>query len=281
MDKYPVLKFDSLKHLQSEVKANDWDCSRKNTDRKWRYGNYFDTYDTHMEALNHGRTTPTLLAHYKKIRKLLESKVKVSNIKGMGMSCKRKRRFVDDGDEVDIDRYLTNSDTPWSITKRNKKAKRIVLAINYALSHSNNEASYAKVVSAGAFLADVLNKLGYAVEIIGTCSSGYNGSEDYKSTCVAITFKESGRKLDIQRILSMGLSGLHRALVFGIREKLWKNDSTMGYQQMMPTEIKDKLGISYVVQQEIVNDEKKMIDEFQKVIAGLVEKRDARTWQWL
>ena len=281
MDKYPVLKFDSLKHLQSEIKANNWEYSDKNYDKKWRYGKHFDTYDTHMQALNQGRTTPTLLAHYKKIRKLLESKVKVNNIKGMGMSCKRKRRFVDDGDEVDIDRYLTNSDTPWTITKRNKKAKRIVLAINFSLSADNNEASYAKVVSAGAFLADVLNKIGYAVEIIGTSSNGYSGRKDYKSTCVAITFKESGRKLDVQRILSMGLSGLHRTLVFGIREKLWKYGSSMGFQQMMPKQIKEKLGISYVVQQSIVKDEKKMIDEFQRVITGLVEKKDARTMEWL
>ena len=32
MDKYPVLKFDSLKHLQSEIKANDWEYSDKNHD---------------------------------------------------------------------------------------------------------------------------------------------------------------------------------------------------------------------------------------------------------
>jgi hypothetical protein len=55
----------------------------------------------------------------------------------------------------------------------------------------------------------------------------------------------------------------------------------MGYQQMMPKEIKEKLGISYVVQQSIVKDEKKMIDEFQRVITGLVEKKDARTMEWL
>ena len=79
----------------------------------------------------------------------------------------------------------------------------------------------------------------------------------------------------------MGLSGLHRTLVFGIREKLWKYGSSMGYQQMMPKEIKEKLGISYVVQQSIVKDEKKMIDEFQRVITGLVEKKDARTMEWL
>ena len=53
------------------------------------------------------------------------------------------------------------------------------------------------------------------------------------------------------------------------------------FRKITEEEIKEKLGISYVVQQSIVKDEKKMIDEFQRVITGLVEKKDARTMEWL
>ena len=74
-------------------------------------------------------------------------------------------------DPIILSPSISSKSLTISLANVNKKAKRIVLAINFSLSADNNEASYAKVVSAGAFLADVLNKLGYAVEIIGTSSN--------------------------------------------------------------------------------------------------------------
>jgi len=281
--RYDTLQFESLRHMQDSIEENGWKHS-KTKDRfedEWTYGNHFDNHDTHMKALRQGKTTPSLVTHYKKIRSVLERKLRVSKFTGQGMSCKRKRRFVDDGDEVDIDRFLANSDTPWVVTKRNKKARNIKIAINFGLSNGNNESSFAKLVSAGAYLSDVLTKIGYAVEVWGADATGYRGSLLLDEVCTAIKFKDSGQRLDVQRILSIGLPGLFRNLIFGILENKWKSDSTMGYQIQMSKEVKKELGFNYVIEQQIVNDEKKMLDFFEKAIENAVEKRDSKTWEWV
>ena len=281
--RYDTLQFESLRHMQDSIEENGWKHSKteERSEDSWTYGNHFDNHKTHMKALRQGRTTPSLVTHYKKIRSVLERKLRVSKFTGQGMSCKRKRRFVDDGDEVDIDRFLANSDTPWVVTKRNKKARNIKIAINFGLSAGNNESSFAKLVSAGAYLSDVLTKIGYAVEVWGADATGYRGSLLLDEVCTAIKFKDSGQRLDVQRILSIGLPGLFRNLIFGILENKWKSDSTMGYQIQMSKEVKKELGFNYVIEQQIVNDEKKMLDFFEKAIENAVEKRDSKTWEWV
>ena len=78
--KYETLQFESLKHMQAEIKRNGWEHSKTalRFNDEWTYGSHFDNYDTHMLALNHGRTSPSLMRHYKKIRNMLERKLKVS-----------------------------------------------------------------------------------------------------------------------------------------------------------------------------------------------------------
>jgi|TARA_R110000744_G_scaffold339876_1_gene445001 hypothetical protein len=269
--------------MQNAIEKNGWEHSLTEArfDHKWTYGTYFKNNETHMKALRQGRTTPSLVNHYKKIRRTLERKLRVSKFTGQGVSCKRKRRFVDDGDEVDIDRFLANSDTPWVVTKRNKKARNIKIAINFGLSCGNSEINFAKLISAGAYLSDVLTKVGYAVEVWGVNSTGYKGSLRLDEVCTAIKFKDSGQRLDIQRVLSMGLTGLFRNLIFGILEKKWKSNETLGYQIQMSKEVKKELGFNYVIEQEIVSDEEKMLDYFEKAISNAVEKRNDKTWEWV
>tara|TARA_R100001377_G_scaffold65994_1_gene41264 strand:+ start:3438 stop:4292 length:855 start_codon:yes stop_codon:yes gene_type:complete len=281
--RYDTLQFQSLRDMQEAIKKNKWEHSKteKRFNDEWTYGSHFDNRDTHMKALRQGRTTPSLVTHYKKIRSVLERKLKVSKFAGQGISCKRKRRFVDDGDEIDMDRFLANSDTPWVVTKRNKKARNIKIAVNFGLSSGNNEHSFAKLVSAGAYLSDVLTKIGYAVEVWGVDATGYRGSLKLDEVCTAIKFKDSGQRIDLQRILSMGLPGLFRNLIFGILEKKWESDSSLGKQIQMSKEVKKELGFNYVIEQEIVSNEEKMLDFFEKAISNAVEKRDSKTWEWV
>jgi hypothetical protein len=49
----------------------------------------------------------------------------------------------------------------------------------------------------------------------------------------------------------------------------------------MCDEVRKELGFNYVVEQEIVKDEQKTLDFFEKAISDLVEKRDGKTWEWL
>ena len=275
-----ILEFDSLKHLQDEIKRNDWVTENTiSEDDRCTFGRHFKTKDVHLQALNHGRSTPTLLTQYKKVRAMLDRKLNVSKFKGMGLSCKRKRRFVDDGDEVDIDRFLANSDNAWVTTKRKSKARNIRIGINFGLSHANNEASFARLVGAGAYLSDVLTKMGYSTEIIGICYT--EKPYDKSKTCVMIKFKRSGERLDVQRILSMGLTGLLRHEIFCVHYSYFGYRNSMGQQSDMTEEHRKQLKLDYVVEQALVKGDKKLQDNFEKAIHDLVEKRDAKTWEWV
>ena len=49
----------------------------------------------------------------------------------------------------------------------------------------------------------------------------------------------------------------------------------------MSKEVKKELGFNYVIEQEIVSDEEKMLDYFEKAISNAVEKRNDKTWEWV
>jgi len=280
-NRFGIVSFDSIKHLQSEIQRNNWVLARKEN-AKWTWGKHFTEKDEHLQALNHGRTTPTLLTQYKKIRTLLESKIRVSKFQGKGISCKRKRRYMDDGDEVDIDRFLANSDEPWVTTKRNRKTKNIRIGINFGLSFGNNEASFGRLVGAGAYISDVLTKMGYATEIIGMCYTACPSTpKKYDKTCTMITFKGSNERLDVQRILSMGLTGLLRHEIFKVHHSYFGYMGSMGMQATVTDEHKQELKLDYIVEQAIIKDHTKLQDNFEKALHEIVEKRDAKTWEWV
>ena len=77
-------------------------------------------------------------------------------------------------------------------------------------------------------------------------------------TSSIITFKKAGEKLDLQRLLSMGLQGLLRDWEFAIGEQL-EYDSTQGSQALMSSEFKKHLNINYVIEQAEVKTDKDIL----------------------
>jgi hypothetical protein len=277
---YAYMEFANLYDYFDVITENGW-LYHKTKDKsgshknKWRYGLAFPTKREHYNALKMGKASKMMLDSYQKMRTSIESSLNVSKFYQQGLSCMRTRRFMDEGDEIDIDRYLGGADNTWITHKRNKKAKNIRIGMNFGLSCSNNERNFAKLVSVLAVLTDMLTKLGFATEVIGVNCRGYRGKRNYSQICSAIKFKGAGERLDIQRLLSMGLQGLLRDWEFGVGDEL-EISNCQGYQDKMHDGLKQHLNLNYVIEQSDVNDDQKQMDFFEGVITDLVE---VQAWQ--
>ena len=273
---YAYMEFNSLDDYKNVLDDNHWHYSELPNDARykssWTYGDSFPTQGEHRKALINGRASKLMVQEYHKTRNKIQNMLNVSAFYRQGLSCLRQRRYTDDGDDLDIDRYLGGTDNYWISHKRNKKAKNIRIALNFGLNSNNKEINFAKIVGVLGALADMLTKLGYATEILGVNYRKYMGKKDLGYTSSIITFKKAGEKLDLQRLLSMGLQGLLRDWEFAIGEQLEYN-SSQGCQALMSEQFKEHLNINYVIEQAEVKTDKAIITYFENVINNLVEHK--------
>ena len=89
-----------------------------------------------------------------------------SNVK----SCIRRRVFSDDGDMVNIDRYLTDDMLMWETTRRVGRKSFITLGLDICMSHGNKKDAFARNTALAYCTAEILENLGYGVEIKVTAS---------------------------------------------------------------------------------------------------------------
>ena len=47
-NRFGIVSFDSIKHLQSEIQRNNWVLARKE-DAKWTWGKHFTEKDEHLQ----------------------------------------------------------------------------------------------------------------------------------------------------------------------------------------------------------------------------------------
>lgn len=273
---FAYMKFNSLDDYKNVLDDNHWSFSELPNDASytssWTYGNSFPTQGEHRKALINGQASKLMIQEYHKTRNKIQNMLNVSSFYRQGLSCLRQRRYTDDGDDLDIDRFLGGTDNYWISHKRNKKAKNIRIAMNFGLNCNNKEINFAKLVGVLGALADMLTKLGYATEILGVNYRRYRGSKKLDYTSSIITFKKAGEKLDLQRLLSMGLQGLLRDWEFAIGEQLGY-DITQGSQALMMDEFKKHLNINYVIEQAEVKTDKDILSYFENVINNLVEHK--------
>lgn len=275
--KFAYMEFGNMADYFSVIEQNGWQYSEHENEpdsyeEHWTYGRSFPTKGEHRKALLVGKASEKCINTFKTMKASINNGLNVSQFYRKGLSCKRNRRFMDEGDEIDIDRFLGNADNVWTSYKRDKKAKNIKIALNFGLACSNSEENFAELVAVLSTLSDLLTQLGYATEVLGCNARRYSGSRDYYQTCSSITFKRSGERLDIQRLLSMGLQGLLRDLEFGVGEMLDYNYS-QGQQTLMAPELREMLNINYVIEQKSVKSDQQKMDFFEGVITDLVEKR--------
>lgn len=136
-------------------------------------------------------------------------------------SQKRKRRFDNDGDELDIEKvYNGELDTCWSRTEKiefDKDHKFVTLFIeNGGLSNVGVESSFWRA-AVSVFLTEELEKAGKTVRIIvGSCSrQSIVGS--WRMMTQSMTVKEYNQRVSLERIAAMTHIGFFRCVGFAMR----------------------------------------------------------------
>lgn len=243
-------------------------------DKEWTYGSLKDR-ETLIEHLMMGKASKKVRDFFEKYRAEVERKLDVSSYVGVGLSSKRTRRRSEDGDELNIDRIMTNRDDYWDSMVRDNKRRNVRIGINFTLNSDNDEMEFARLGATASVLADVLTKMGNAVEICATYCCRYRGRmNDVVEFMVLFPIKRSNEPLDLQRVMSIATNGILRDLLFQMKQGEFKFGSGMGQQKEMSDNAKKKAGVYYVVEQKDTRTTSKSVDALDREIRKLAENFD-------
>lgn len=177
------------------------------------FGQTFTTLDATNEALKSGRTQPKTLDLFNKLRSQIETDTAPSDI--AARSSRRQRVWSDQDGEPDADRVMDHRENFMRDSRRGRPMRVIRLGINITRSSGNDEQGYVNAAAYCGAMADHLVKLGYPVQIVGFSIVYSDGCW----TAHSWPLKAPGEPLDIERVLSMALPGLHRwHICNGLRE---------------------------------------------------------------
>ena len=186
---------------------------------KWQFGS-LGSWKKTEELLKKGLGITSMRRHARNFRDDFRS-TKLSEITSKVQSVKRARQFNDCDGDLDLERVLGGNDNYWTRVVRTGKQKVVRLGINCTLSCENSEKEFSKLVALSAVLTEILENLGYGLEIYA-CFIAYPTGGKHKKKEVNIQFpiKRSGETLDIEQIYSMGLTGLLRDAYFRVEMQI-------------------------------------------------------------
>lgn len=170
-----------------------------------------------------GRSTALALAAYQTMRD--EMSADIERTVDAAPSTRRRRVLACEGDDVHVDRYLRGDEKCLWARKRGRRKALVRLAVNLGISCGNDASTFARVAAGAAAGAEVLERLGYAVEIDAvialTCDSGSGWYVPQRKPVTAAgvvlrwPVKRSDERCDPERLLSLSHVGLLRAFGFG------------------------------------------------------------------
>tara|TARA_Y100001937_G_scaffold128099_1_gene202484 strand:+ start:1132 stop:2034 length:903 start_codon:yes stop_codon:yes gene_type:complete len=246
---------------------------KEGSDRElWTYGNEVVGRDNLRRALTIGQTSDKVIRLYQKMRSEMDMDSRISKFVGMGLSCKRRRVTRDDGDDLSMSRLMGGQDQYWSTTERKSQRANVRIGMNMAISWQHKEKDFARLGATLALISDVLTKMGYGVEVLAYSFVQYSGKNDWRYLGISIPIKMSNEPLDIHRLMSAGLSGLFRDYIFGLLEKEYKSNSSMGYQCETTDAYKKELNLLHTVEQRFCKTTDQAIDGLAQTMQKLADK---------
>ena len=178
----------------------------------WQFGSNSecDSREKTYSLLKAGRGLSTVRRLSKKYRNEFENS-DFCEIMNRVKSVKRRRVFNDFAGSLDIDRVINGDTDFWEKIERSGKAQVVRIGINYALSLGNSEKHFSRMVALSAIFAEILENLGYGVEIYGAgLYHKHRGAKGKDFRGILIPVKSVTEPLDFDRIYSLGLQGMLR-----------------------------------------------------------------------
>lgn len=239
----------------------------------WVYGTEVVGRDALLNALTVGKTSNKILRMYNKMRTELEIKAGVSKFLGTGLSCKRKRVIRDDGDDLSMSRLMGGNDNYWGTIQRNSQRRNVRIGMNVGIACGHSEGDFARLGASLAVMSDVLTKMGYAVEVIAYDFVRYSGRRDWKHWAISVPIKKPNEPLDVHRLLSAGLSGFFRDILFGVMEMdVNRFNSSKGQQTETSDFYKKHLNLIHTVEHRFCKTIEKAVDGLADMMQTLADK---------
>lgn len=182
---------------------------------QWTYGKHFPTLNLTKKALEEGRLAEIYLEQIESMREEIYSRFpQLQTLNEVAMTKRRRRRFSEDGDELDIDRYMCGDPCMFMhMPKTETKGRVARIFLDIAVSCGTDSMTITKNVLFGLCMCDIIERAGIMIEIIIGASS-LRPTNDTRYYTVACMAKHADEPLDLQRVLSFSLPGFFRNYIF-------------------------------------------------------------------
>ena len=217
-----ILSFSSIDDFLSTAEKSSLDIGM---DSSWQFGDdkEANTEKKTYSLLRAGKGLSSVRKLSRKYRHELENS-DLSEIVSRSKSVKRVRRYNDFDGNLDFDRVMTGNPEYWEKIQRDGKAQIVRIGINFSLSAGNSLNSFSRIVGLSAVFAEILENLGYGVEIYGSSLyKNHKTSSKKRKKWLGMIFpvKSATEPLDFARIYSLGLPGLLRDAEFRVENHVY------------------------------------------------------------
>ena len=189
----------------------------------WTYGddNECNNREKTYSLLRAGKGLSSIRKLSKKYRHEFENS-DLNEIMSRIKSIKRTRKFNDFSGNLDLDRIMSGDPNFWEKIERTGKSQVVRIGINFALSTGNSIKDFSRMVALSAVFAEILEGLGYGVEIYGAGAHKKHRKQKRKTWigCL-IPIKSATEPLDFDRIYSLGLPALLRDAYFRVEDHVF------------------------------------------------------------
>lgn len=220
--------FDLVKCVDENIYSQCFTCVPGRDE--FRFGDYKDLNKT-KKALMSGIVPDKVLSMYEKVKEAIEGEFpELLELQMLAVKSRRKRKFSEEGDELDIDRYMSGDIECWQSMESIKDKKTIRLFYNMSLSARNEALKFIENICLCIVFMELIKTLGIVVEFYcGSIAKEVSSSSN--KTVVLSMVKPADEEIDCQQLLALGAPGLYRYFNFN----LWKNllpgkiDKGLGY----------------------------------------------------
>jgi hypothetical protein len=196
---------------------------------QWYFGEYRTKEETYRCATT-GTVKQELLNKVDKIKfDLLQKYPKLAELETHAVTKKRRRRFAEHGDEIDIDRYMSGEVECWQQSVKSPEKRSLKIMFNGAQNAGQNANTFIENIIMFAAVSDLFEKAGLSVEIWCGDATQFHYTPGRSYGVNVFKMKDANEPLDIARVLSSGLSGVFRHWSFATLRNVFKTkDAGLG-----------------------------------------------------
>lgn len=247
-----VIHFESAGHIIEHGISKGWTSKHLgDSESEWRYGTEFTDYEMTCNAVLAGDCTDKTRKKVEYYRDIMLNMDGVQESMRRASTHKRKRVFSDFGSELDIDRVLSGDPYHWQRMTKGRQSNSVKIAVNISVSCVHSEEQLHKLAALTSVTADMLQRCGLSVEILGICMAK-NITRGDKKREQGFTFKikSASEKLDLSRVASAGIPGLYRSVGFNtwINSLDGKAHQGLGHSMQTTQNVKDLLDIKHLIE---------------------------------